>query len=95
MPTVKSIRPGRKHGIGILSLEIVYTRKRQSIPLVFGKLVKIQHSPATVSAESLSNKPLFRRWSGKAEGFEDAQVRRPASAAQIHTALEGGAQNAC
>jgi hypothetical protein len=31
-----------------------------------GKLVKIQHGPATVSVEDRSTKPLFRReWEGR------------------------------
>ena len=31
----------------------------------YGKLVKIQHGPATVSAEDRSKMPLFRReWEG-------------------------------
>jgi hypothetical protein len=60
------------------ALKLVYTRIVVEIPLVFGKLVKIRHSPATVSAENLSKMPLFRRRDGKAERFDEAQVRRPA-----------------
>jgi len=41
-------------------------------PLVFGKLVKVQHSPATVSAEDRSKTPLFRQWNGKADRPGDA-----------------------
>src|SRR5450755_387153 len=60
--------------------KIVYTRKRsRSFRLVHGKLVKIQHSPATVSAENRPIMPLFRRRNGKGGGFDEAQVRRPAS----------------
>jgi hypothetical protein len=57
------------------------------IPLVIGKLVKIQHSPATVSAEDLAKKPLFRGRDGKAAESEDAQVRRPAGGGSARKAL--------
>ncbi|SPF51522.1 hypothetical protein SBA4_4670021 [Candidatus Sulfopaludibacter sp. SbA4] len=67
----------------------MYTRKEVEIPLVYGKPVKVRHSPATVSAEGRSKAPLFRRRDGKADRFEDAQVRRPAGV--IRSALEGGA----
>src|SRR5689334_23333600 len=63
------------------------------VPLVNGKLVRIQHGPATVSAEKRSTMPLFRQRNGKADRFDEAQVRRPASAA-LCTALEGGARYA-
>src|ERR1035438_1768091 len=65
------------------ALKLVYTRNVVEVPLVFGKLVKIQHSPATVSAESLSKMPLFRRRDGKADGFDEAQVRRPAGGREL------------
>jgi hypothetical protein len=39
---------------------------KSETPLVHGKLVRIQHSPATVSAESRSTMPLFRKeWEGR------------------------------
>src|ERR1039458_4055533 len=65
------------------ALKLVYTRNVVEVPLVFGKLVKIQHSPATVSAESLSKMPLFRRRDGKADGLDEAQVRRPAGGREL------------
>src|ERR1019366_5072507 len=65
------------------ALKLVYTRNVVEVPLVFGKLVKIQHSPATVSAESPSKMPLFRRRDGKADGFDEAQVRRPAGGSEL------------
>jgi len=40
--------------------------------LVYGKLVKLQHSPATVNAESQSKMPLFRQRNGKADRLDDA-----------------------
>src|ERR1019366_10764133 len=65
------------------ALKLVYTWNVVEVPLVFGKLVKIQHSPATVSAESPSKMPLFRRRDGKADGFDEAQVRRPAGGSDV------------
>jgi hypothetical protein len=43
----------------------------------FGKLVKVQHGPATVSAENRSNTPLRHNALGRQPRFSDAQVRRP------------------
>jgi len=47
--------------------ELVYTRKVVKFRWrFFGKLVKVQRGPATVSAEDRPSKPLFRRRDGKA-----------------------------
>src|ERR1039458_29579 len=78
MAMVNTIRARRWVEVHIGFLKIVYTRIVVEFPLVYGKLVKFQHSPATVSAEVRSNKSLFRRRNGKAGRVEDAQVRRPA-----------------
>jgi hypothetical protein len=91
MAMVNTIRARRWVEVHIGFLKIVYTRIVVEIPLVYGKLVKIQHGPATVSAEDGSTGPLFRRRDGKAGQSGDARVRRPASETQTDSALEGGA----
>ena len=74
------------------SCNLVYTLMEVEIPLVYGKLVKIQHSPATVSAEDRSRNATVPGRNGKADRFDDAQVRRPASGIMHDSALEGGAR---
>ena len=71
----------------------MYTRKRiRSFRMVHGKLVKIQHSPATVSAENRAEKPLFRTRNGKAADLTRRKSGdRPAS--RSSSALEGGARD--
>src|SRR5262249_4293309 len=51
----------------------VHSIRSSKYPLVYGKLVRIQHSPATVSAENQPNKPLFRDGMGRRD---DSAMRK-------------------